>query len=130
MNPCLCFCFDVSTDKHIFLVVQYTVVISTNDLIIGNVDTATSCVHIRWPRENDSERFLSSNEYGLISMDSIHGNLRMAPIGGCWKLLSANLERMKESIKRCQSDTGWFSDLNYLNRFFILRSKKHFDCVL
>lgn len=59
---------------------QYLEVLSNDDLKIDNVDTALSCVRLKWQQKNDGDGYLLRKEYGRIVMDSICGFVIEEPI--------------------------------------------------
>lgn len=85
-------CFDNPSSKE-FCFMQYMEVILNNDLKVENVDTALSCVRLRWQHNIDDDGYLPSKEYVLIPTDSFCGLVQLLPIGDWWKLFAAQLEK-------------------------------------
>lgn len=64
-----------------FCFVEYMDVLTSEELIIGDMDEALSCARVRWHRSNGNDQFLPGKEYRSVPVNSIRNVLDVAAMG-------------------------------------------------
>lgn len=86
-------------------------------LSVDDIDTAPRCIGMRWHRTSGEEsRVQSGKDFGLISVDTIHGLVHLLRADFGMKSLCDYEERRGNLEGLRNGEDGWPSEDYYVNR--------------
>lgn len=106
-----------SEEEHVF--VQFYKVIGSNDVRVDGIDSSLNCIRLKWQRTEGEEGTLScSKQFGLIPIDSVGGLVHIVRADAAMSLISDTVARKKEMADVGGGESGWPSEMFYVNRFY------------